>query len=169
MNRAGPGFVLCAIFAIHAAVHAQQSIRTHEGPCRGGAFGTAILAMPDLDGDAVLDYAVSDPGRGAHPGTVDVFSGASGAKLYSILGSGSGSFGHALDCAGDANRDGVDDLVVADPQFDDPNQPTALEGAVWIYSGSDGSIIRAFYGAWGFCRLGTLLSRLDDVDADGVP
>jgi hypothetical protein len=153
----------------------QELIREHVGPATGGEFGRALVALADLDGDGVREYAVSDPGwiessqTQAHAGTVDVFSGATGATLFTIQGSGSGSFGRELCDAGDADGDGTSDLLVGDPLFDDPSQPFYGEGVIRAYSGRDGALIRELFGASDGRLLGRFVAALDDVDGDGVP
>jgi hypothetical protein len=161
-------FVLGAALGIARPTCAQTLIRTHEGPATGGAFGTSIAALQDLDGDGVRDYAISDPGNGFHAGTVDVYSGATGANLFTIHGSDSGTFGSALSDAGDVDGDGIADLLVGDPDFTDPDR-FYHEGSVRVCSGADGSTIREFIGPWPLCQLGGSVAGLDDVDGDGIP
>src|SRR5690606_5637807 len=89
---------LCAVgFCLAGAAHAQTPLLTFESPTPvpsglgspGGVFGDPIAGVPDLDGDGRDDVAVG--ARGEHlnidtwqSGRVHIFSGATGALLYSL-------------------------------------------------------------------------------------
>ncbi len=137
------------------------------------AFGRAVSGVGDLDQDGRSDLIVgapteSNPGiRGE--GRAYVFSGASGALLYTF--EGSGEFGLSVSGTGDVNGDGREDIVIGSPReeaepFDaDLSRP----GRVRVYSGSDGQLLhvlvspneqeRSFFG-W-------RVSGGCDADGDG--
>jgi hypothetical protein len=161
--------VTIAAFATMETVQAQELVREHLGPVNGGWLGHSIAALADLDGDGVREYAVGDVGGSFHAGTVDVHSGATGTLLYSIQGSGSGTFGAVIADGGDRNGDGIADLLVGDPRFDDPNQSYVFEGAVRVHSGADGSLLAEFLGSTEDQELGSAVQGLDDLDGDGTP
>lgn len=151
------------------AVQAQNVIQKHLGPATGSAYGSAITLLGDRDGDGIADYAIGVPGAGSHAGAIDVLSGAGGSLLFSITGSGSGTFGDAISDAGDVDLDRIPDLLVGDPGFDDPNQKLIAKGAVRKYSGKDGSMIHEVFGDRDQCALGAIVASLPDADNARVP
>lgn len=169
MPRINVAFGLIGGFALFANAKGQELVREQMGPAAGGQFGGAVTALSDLDGDGVSEYAIGDAGAGFHSGTVEVFSGATGALRLTIAGSGSGTFGNSIRDAGDADGDGIADLLVGDCGFDDPNQSYVLEGAVRVYSGADGALIQEFVGAADYNDFGAAVDRLDDIDGDAIP
>jgi VCBS repeat protein/FG-GAP repeat protein len=156
------------------------------------AFGSALAAPGDVDGDGHVDLAVGAPGDS----TVGFRSGA--AWVLFLAGDGSvrgaqriaqgdggftgaldgvDAFGSALAGPGDLDGDGVRDLLVGAPGDDD----NAFDsGAVWVLSlDRDGRVARHVKirtGSAGFRgvlserdRFGTSLAVLGDGTGDGVP
>lgn len=108
------------------------------------ALGSAIVALGDLNADGTPDFAVGDPGFTAPgplagSGQVLILSGADGSTLHELLGTPAAgqAFGTAL-AALDANGDGIPDLAVGAP---------GGSGAVWIYSGTNGSVLQSITAA----------------------
>ena len=109
------------------------------------ALGHAVAGCGDLDGDGVPDFAVSSAGGTFEYGAVATFSGRTGKVLWSARKTrASSSFGESLASGGqDFDRDGVPDLVVAAPrEWVGRN----VYGAVYVYSGRDGSLIHRLTG-----------------------
>lgn len=111
------------------------------------AFGGAVEAIADLNGDGWQDLAVTSPSWGqedaGNRGRVSVFSGKDGAELFAVEGAVAGEgFGHGVMTTADANGDGVPDLVVGAPL-------AAPGGALHILSGVDGAWVKACEGPAG--------------------
>jgi hypothetical protein len=98
---------------------------TFFGAFSGESSGEAVGGAGDLDGDGREEVIVGAP-EGNGPNRARVYSGASGALLYTLNGTSNGDgFGHAVDGAGDVNGDGFGDFVVG----------TGYSGYSKIYSG----------------------------------
>ncbi len=106
-------------------------------------FGASVAGVGDLDNDSVPDYLVGAPFdnyAGADSGSVYLYSGIDGSEIARIHGSALGDrFGLAVSGAGDVNRDGVPDFMVAAPYSDangtDSGKVTIYSGAYYGYSG----------------------------------
>jgi hypothetical protein len=130
----------------------------------GARYGAALAAVGDLDGDGTGDYAVGAPGAALDAGLVRAWS-ATGLQQWTYQGIG-GELGSALDGIGDADLDGVPDVVVG--------SPTRIIGAdhdagyVTVHRGTDGvPAIAALAGADAGHRFGTAVAGPGDVNQDG--
>ncbi len=96
---------------------------TLNGTAAFDRFGSSVADVGDVDGDGIGDIAIGAPERNAGPGLVDagrvhVFSGSSGATLYTNDGSvADGNLGQAVAPAGDLNGDGLADVLAGAPGF----------------------------------------------------
>ena len=101
--------------------------------------GSALTAMPDMDGDGVPDFAVTaedwPDGRGT--GRVYLLSGARAGtasvddNLFGASGDpGSTGFGAVLASAGDTDGDGTIDFLAGSPESD---LGAVDAGAVWLF------------------------------------
>jgi hypothetical protein len=73
-------------------------------------IGTACVGLGDIDGDNIPDFA-SGGGLGGSFGSVQAFSGATGARLFAVYsGLMSDRFGAVLQ-AGDYDQDGIQDIL----------------------------------------------------------
>ena len=137
------------------------------GPSAAG-FGSAVVFAGDLDLDGRADYAAGSGIVGTWlPGALDAFSGASGAKLFSLAGGAAGdAFGAALGSIGDVDGDGVADLAIGVPG--EP-QSSFVKGAVRVISGASGSTLHHVPSAGSGLLFGSSVAGVGDVDGDGVP
>lgn len=162
---------------VSEAFDLEQFVREVAAPEGVEGFGARAAALGDVDGDGAADFAVAAPGvRGtglSDPwtgpgGKVFIYSGRT-AELIRTLEDGHAGFGAALVNIGDVNADGVADLAVGSPMFaGGAGGELARAGRVWIYSGSDGSVIRTLDGAAAGDDLGWAVANVTDVSGDGV-
>lgn len=142
-------------------------LRTYlpESSAGSQVFGISLAAL-DANGDGVTDLAVGSPGyagtTGFGTGTVRVFSGTDGSLLSVGIGLAGSQYGGAITNAGDQNGDGAEDLYVG--------APLAFSnlGAIFVQSGSDGSILRTVQSDIGFTTFATSLATVGDIDGDGL-
>ncbi len=132
-----------------------------------GAMFTSVVG--DVDGDKVPDvYAAdfSNAASGPSTGRIYVHSGADGRRLHRLTGERAGDgFGIGSADVGDVNRDGYDDLLVGAWQY---SAVAASGGKVYLYSGRDGSLLRAITGRVPGETLGFDATGVGDVDGDGI-
>ena len=131
-------------------------------------FGAAVAGVGDVNGDDVPDLAVGTPGTDVegccNQGAVFLFSGADGPRLRTLRDpspQAGANFGAAVVRMGDVNGDGVPDLAVGAPG----------QGAVFLFSGADGSRLRTLRdpSPQAGANFGATLVGMGDVDGDGVP
>jgi hypothetical protein len=108
-----------------------------------------IVSISDVNGDGVRDIAcgvpsATPPGGDTEDGVVYIVSGATGEFLRTLAGptpQETESFGASVEVSADINADGVEDLVIGDMHATVPGGPR-FAGAVYVYSGLDGSMLR---------------------------
>ncbi len=132
----------------------------------GSLFGASATGACDFDADGIADIVVGSPGADR----VDVFRGGRagvGASGLALLNpeAANRSFGIAVVCIGDTNRDGYPDLAVGSPL-------AAGGGKVFIYQGGAGGLAtsptRVITGPDGVGRsFGAALGGGGDIDGDG--
>lgn len=143
---------------------------TIEADDTGAQLGAMFLSVVgDVNGDKVPDIYASDfsnNAKGNSTGRIYVVSGADGRRLLTLTGeSANDGFGIGPADAGDVNHDGYDDLIVGAWQH---SSAASSGGKVYLYSGKDGTLMRAFT-----CRIpgetfGFDATEIGDVDGDGV-
>jgi hypothetical protein len=114
-----------------------------------------------VNGDGFADVAVgslSDTTGATGNGSVRVYSGVDGTELYVFRApAGVSNFGSVLGYLGDANADGLDDILVSSPS----------ERAVYVYSGADGSELHRIASPSTQDLFGAGVDGGIDVDDDG--
>ncbi len=143
-----------------------------DGTSAGDVLGSSVAGAGDVNNDGYDDLIVgarsADPGSIVFAGSAFVYSGADGSILYQYHGSAIFEFvGSAVSGAGDVNHDGHADFAIG-------VEGSALggqyrSGSLYLYSGSDGSLIRRLDGTEFFGLLGRNLANAGDFDGDGTP
>ncbi|MAE75379.1 MAG: hypothetical protein CMJ85_00735 [Planctomycetes bacterium] len=127
-------------------------------------LGTGVAIIGDGNTDGVPDVAAGEPGRAlAADGSVYLLSGRDGTVLRRRRGAAIGdSLGTSIANAGDANNDGVDDVIAGAPQ-------TAGRGRARLLSGKDLTELLLLEGESLGDRFGTSVGGIADSDGDGRP
>lgn len=131
----------------------------------GDLFGSAVLCLPDLNGDGRGEFAVGAPFNdtaASNAGEVSVYSGANGALLYRVRGDSSDArFGASLGRAGDINRDGIPDFAVG------ATEKSPDIGFVSIRSGVNGNELCRFHGQAPGDGTGSSVGPSGNLDDEG--
>lgn len=139
-------------------------LRTIYGGTSAFNFGAVVAGIGDVNGDGRSDFVVG--GAFAAGGArIFVYSGATGALLYSIVNPSSPSFGVSAAGLGDVNGDGTSDFCVGSSLDDNANGIAA--GSVRICSGSNGATLATILGDAPHALFGAGVRSAGDVDGDG--
>ncbi|MGH1345393.1 MAG: Ig-like domain-containing protein [Nannocystales bacterium] len=148
------------------------------GPAAASSTGFSVAMLGDVSGDGLGDIAVAVTDGGGPGGVYVVFgSAAPGTVDLAALGgdgfeiTGGDSFGQSVAAAGDVNDDGLQDIVVGDP---DAGGGSGAAVVVFGKSGTE-TVDGAAPGAEGFRvdgtvaggSLGFAVAGAGDVNVDG--
>ena len=131
--------------------------------------GWAVAGLGDVDGDTVPDFVASALGGigGPHQGVVTIYSGATGGVVLTVpTPAGAQAFGDALASLGDVDGDTVGDFAVGASNSDTAG--LSNNGAVFVISGFDGSVIQTLDGDASNILTGRSVANAGDVDGDGI-
>lgn len=131
-------------------------------PCDFSVESTVVAGGFDSNGDGVPDVAVGSPEPRDGAGTVSVYSGTSGKRLWTVVGASPGdSFGASLGTSGDIDGDARDDLVIGAPGMDGG-------GGVVIVSSRTGLEFRKVPGLFDSWQMGVPIVATEDFNGDGI-
>jgi hypothetical protein len=143
------------------------------GSSKGSGTASAVLIVPDHDGDGSNDLVIGVPGEHTRPGKAMLFSGhlrsttnLLAGRALSYRGSGHDRTGSALADLGDQNGDGFEDLLVGaslDGEayvLEGGNPVAALDPSLSVRSAA-AAILSGTHGGFG-----TALAA-SDLDGDG--
>jgi hypothetical protein len=145
-------------------------------------FGGAVAGVGDIDGDGRADFVAgcsseSDPlNPNSQPGSVRLYSGATGALLMKFYGpSHQALYGAAVSSAGDANNDGYPDILVGMPNA---TVVLPVDGAVETLSGewirqtllgltpASPKVLMTRHGSSAYGSFGSALDVVGKIDGD---
>ncbi|MBL8695326.1 MAG: FG-GAP repeat protein [Planctomycetes bacterium] len=137
-------------------------IRVHTGSSVGDLLGWTVACAGDLDLDGIPEIAAGAPGAGS--GKVHIYRGSTGVWFRTLVGGTNGDFfGGALAAIGDADGDGLSELLVG---ADDDDAAGNESGSARLCSGSSGTVLFEILGTPG-SELGRAVSAAGDFDSDG--
>ncbi len=144
-----------------------QLVRTFDGIASGALFGLAMGDVGDANGDGVRDLAISSSRLSTNGlnqnGRVQVFSGATGAVLWTVDGLASlNRLGFTVGAVADTTGDGVRELAVGEPGFSDV---LLTRGRVLLLNGATGALLGYSQGPIAGQRLGEVLATRPDSGA----
>jgi hypothetical protein len=129
-------------------------------------IGYSVADAGDVDNDGVNDIIVGGPVKNNATGIAIVFSGASGAKIWSLNGEAIGDrFGSSVSSAGDVDQDGYSDFMVG---AEDNSSQGVNSGKAYVYSGKNAVLIRSYASESAADKFGGGIAALGDLNNDGV-
>jgi len=134
-----------------------EKVSQYNGDNTNAYFGYSAANAGDVNNDGVNDLI-----SGTSGGLARVISGKDGTTLYTFS-EAAGAFGQKVAGAGDVNKDGYDDVIVS-AHRDGTNGTDS--GAVWVYSGIDGSVLYTIYGEHTY-HFGFSAAGAGDINKDG--
>ncbi len=142
---------------------------TFNGDSAGDLLGHSVSGAEDVNGDGFADLiagAPADDNSAFHSGSARVYSGRTGAILYTFDGdSAYDSFGYSVSEAGDVNVDGFADLIAGAPYA----YYGSGRGSARLFCGKTGAPLCTFGGDSGAYYLGNSVSGAGDVNGDWFP
>lgn len=134
-----------------------------------GQFGTQLANIGDIDNDGIDDLAVGNHnysvgGFGGFQGMVQVWSGASGAFLYDVVGAPGDYLGVSVAGCDDVNGDGVGDMLIGAAEY-----ATTGDGYTNIVDGTNGNYIDSVSSSNSDQIFGCAVACIGDVNNDGSP
>jgi hypothetical protein len=137
---------------------------TKLGESANDRFGTSVSGAGDVNADGYADFVVGAPLAGSGTGKVYVYSGHTGALLWSATGGAGDQLGTVVAGVGDVNNDGYDDFLAASPIAAGGG---TSRGVAIVYSGHTGAVLLTINGAFDGDYFGFSAAGVGDVNGDG--
>lgn len=148
----------------------RHALYSWAGTSANEQLGFAVAAAGDMDLDGFPDILIGAPGAvsgGQAVGKVLLRSGKDGIVLRTWTGiTDGGRFGHAIAVAGDADLDGMPEVVVGAPLEYSPDYDVH-GGAVHVYSGATGTQISSRVSWVDGVAYGWSVAGCGDLTGDG--
>ena len=154
------------------AASAQAKLLEITPPQPNVAFGAALAALGDVNGDGVPDLAVGSPndrgsGNELEAGSVRIYDGRTGSPWITVHALTPGAhLGTAVAAAGDVDGDGRSDVLAGAPDDVVAGRPL---GRARVFSTATAAPLRTFVGATPGSQFGFAVAGGGDVDGDAVP
>ncbi len=147
-----------------------SGLQTFSGSTLARRFGYSVAAIADVDGDALPDVLIGDPGElgenGPNRGSARVHSNASAMELRVHKGGFWGDYlGHSVLGTEDLDFDGVGDYVIGIPMID--SGALFPMGFIRAHSGATGQQLFSVSGPAVIGAFGFAMDNLGDFDGDG--
>ena len=164
----------CGILYLLSGADGSELMRFY-GPEPESRFGCEITHIGDINGDGVEELLVGakgsevDLGNGPETdvGRAFVMDGVTGFPIHIVSGqSAFGYFGSAVSRAGDVDKDGIPDFIVAAQEHTEASVGSEC-GAIFIYSGATGHLLRKHVGENPEDKFGKSVWGNVDVNNDG--
>jgi hypothetical protein len=164
----------CGIVYIFSGA-TRQELRRFYGPEDNSRFGCEVTFIGDLTGDGISELLIGSKGAEVNlngvietdVGRAFVADPVAGSIIHVVTGqSAFGYFGSAVSAAGDINNDGVPDFIVAAQEHTEASIGAEC-GAIFIYSGATGQLLRKHVGEFPYDKFGKSVWGNVDVNNDG--
>ncbi len=146
-----------------------STLRIYSGEGSFNHFGENVAVLGDVDGDGIGDYAIHaqlDLSHDGNKGRVYVYSGATGAELWTVTGVIKYDLlGISMSDGGDIDGDGCADVLCGGN-----STPTANDGRGHFdgYSGKSGALLFRIEGTEPGELFGWSCDMVGDANDDGV-